>query len=229
MFDLMRGLDMLNQPSQTAFDSFSLSAYSNPMIQPMAPPPIVNLPLAPPDDPSPLFTLSLDALIRPQLEIYFQRIYPMLPVYTRYYVFDRLDDHANLRKPDFLAVILVMAALSLVHPLYGMEMMDRQTRIKQCRTLMDEACRLMARWNHGSDTSLDAVFATYLIFGILIELGHADASRLRLNETMQLALGMGLQDPSTYTGIPLAEAEARRRMFWVCGISERLITSPTSS
>ena len=214
IFDVTRGLDLF---AQSTINPILATPREPDMPGPSA------LPLCPitSDDPSPIFTLTFDTLIRPQLEIYFQRIYPMLPVYPRDYILDRLDDPISLQTPDFLAVVLAMAALSLIHPLYGGEMMERGKRVKQSKTLLDEACRLTARWNHGANTSLDLIFTTYLIFGVNTELGFADATRLRLNEAMNLALSMRLHEPSTYAGLSQVEAQCRRRMFLVLCITER--------
>lgn len=187
--------------------------------------PLFNLPFTPPEDISPILTLTLETLIKPQLDVFFVRIFPMMPVFPPSYVFSRVADPHSLRCPDFVAMILSMSALSLIHPLMSHEMVEKMTRAKKAKVFLDEACRLMARWDHGSHVTLEAVMAKYLMFGTLFELGHTGPARLRLKEAINLGSEMYLDKVESYSGLDIAETKRRLRMYWVLAVTERYVPS----
>jgi len=173
------------------------------------------------EDISPILTLCLDSLIRPQISIFLDRIQPMIPVYTPSEILSRLGDARSLQSPTFVAMILCMAALSLVHPLRPEELPHRAQRAKQAKVLMDEACRLRAGWDHGCDPCCEGVLASYLMFGTLFELGEAAGSRLRLKEAVTMGEAMQLDLPFSYLNQHPIEAARRRRLFFVLAVTER--------
>jgi hypothetical protein len=167
-----------------------------------------------------LLTLTLDSLIRPQLNVFFERVYPMIPVFARDEVLLRLNS-TGLRDRDFIAMILSMTALSLVHPLNASEELQRPTRARQATMLLDEACRLSARWDYGCAASTESVLTSYLMFGTLFELGHASGARMRLRESISMGEAMRLDDPEAYAGLDSNEARRRMRMYWILAVTER--------
>jgi len=192
--------------------SFSLSA------------PLFDVPFTPPEDISPILTLTLETLVKPQLDVFFVRIFPMMPVFPPSYTFSRLSDPHAIRCPDFVAMILSMSALSLIHPLMSHEMVEKVARAKKAKVLLDEACRLMARWDHGSKVTLEAIMANYLMFGTLFELGHTGPARLRLKEAVHLGAEMCLDRVESYQGLELYERKRRLRMYWVLAVTERYVS-----
>jgi hypothetical protein len=183
--------------------------------------PLFNVPFTPPEDISPILTLTLETLVKPQLDVYFVRIFPMMPVFPPSYTFSQLSDPNAIRCPDFVAMILSMCALSLIHPLMSHEMVEKVARAKKAKALLDEACRLMARWDHGSNVTLEAVMAKYLMFGTLFELGHTGPARLRLKEAVHLGAEMYLDRVESYQGLEPLERKRRLRMYWVLAVTER--------
>jgi hypothetical protein len=183
--------------------------------------PLFNLPFTPPEDISPILTLTLETLVKPQLDVFFVRIFPMMPVFPPSYTFSRLSDPNAIRCPDFVAMILSMSALSLIHPLMSHEMVEKVARAKKAKVFLDEACRLMARWDHGSNVTLEAVMAKYLMFGTLFELGHAGPAGLRLKEAVHLGAEMCLDRVESYHGLEPLERKRRMRMYWVLAVTER--------
>ena len=183
--------------------------------------PLFNVPFTPPEDISPILTLTLETLVKPQLDVFFVRIFPMMPVFPPSYTFSKLSDPNAIRCPDFVAMILSMCALSLIHPLMSHEMVEKVARAKKAKVLLDEACRLMARWDHGSNVTLEAVMAKYLMFGTLFELGHTGPARLRLKEAVHLGAEMCLDRVESYQGLEPLERKRRLRMYWVLAVTER--------
>ncbi|WWC63758.1 uncharacterized protein I303_106363 [Kwoniella dejecticola CBS 10117] len=179
------------------------------------------LPFYPPEDVSPVLTLTLDTLIKPQLEIFFERIYPMMPIFSPTFIFGRLSDVEAHQNRTFVALILAMCSLSLIHPLKPDEVPQRTTRAKQSKTLMDEVLRLRSKWDWSSQASVESATTSYMLFGTMFELGHAEGARLRLKEAIGIGELLKLDDIRTYVGIEADEARRRMRLFWVLGITER--------
>lgn len=179
------------------------------------------MPFAPPEDISPILTLTLETLIRPQLDTFYDRIYPMMPVFPPSYLFARLADPASLAEPHFVSLVLAKCAISLIHPLMSHEMPQKPTRLKQCKILLDEACRLLSRWDYGCRVTLEAVMTSYLVFGALFEMGQIAASKLRLREAIVMGETMELHKPSSYHNLGTAEVKRRMRMYWVLAVTER--------
>jgi hypothetical protein len=166
-----------------------------------------------------MFTLSLDSIIRPQITIFFKRIAPMIPVFSPPYIQGRLDRRHPDR--DFIGMVLAMTALSLVHPLNVQEALQRPTRVRQARILMDEALRLRDGWQFGTTASVEAIMTSYLMFGTLYEMGHAAGAKLRLREAVSLGETLRLDDPRSYLGLDRAEALRRLKTYWVLSVTER--------
>jgi hypothetical protein len=145
----------------------------------------------------------------------------MMPVFPPSYTFSRLSDPNSLRCPDFVAMILSMSALSLIHPLMSHEMVEKVARAKKAKVLLDEAGRLMSRWDLGLNVTLEAVMAKYLMFGTLFELGHTGPAKLRLKEAVNLGAEMYLDRVESYSGLEPAELKRRMRMYWVLAVTER--------
>ena len=173
------------------------------------------------EDISPLLTLTLDNLIKPQLEIFFDRIYPMIPIYSSREIFARLQNPAYLRNETFVSMILSMAALSLIHPLHRHEVSQRHTRAKQAKLLMDEACMLRARWDHGCLPTVEGSLTSFCMFGTLFELGQPAGARMRLKEAVAMGEAMRLDNVGAYVNLPAHEAHRRHKLFWMLAVTER--------
>lgn len=180
-----------------------------------------NMPFRPPEDISPIFTLTMDSLIKPQLNIFFERVYPMLPIFDQETIFAGLRSTERLQDRAFVALVLSMVSLSLIHPLMPEEINFKAARVKQSKMLMDEACRLRAKWDYGCQATVEGATTSYLMFGTLFELGFAEGSRFRLQEAISTGDQLRLDCASTYLGLDKDEAQRRMRLFWVLAVTER--------
>lgn len=187
------------------------------------PSPLLSMPFVPPAEASPILTLTLDTLVKPQLDVFYERIYPMMPVFSHQELLARLEDPRSLADKTFAALVLAKVALSLVHPLTSAEMEQRSQRARQATTLLDEVCRLRSGWEYGCRGSVEAVLTSYCMFGTLFELGHSDGARFRLLEGIVMGHVMRLGDVSAYVGLPHDEVRRRMRMYWILAITERYV------
>jgi hypothetical protein len=178
-------------------------------------------PIALPEEACPMLVLTLESLIKPQLRVFFDRVYSMIPVYNRSDIFDQLDMPNATQNKSFVAMILAMAALSLVHPLQPDEVPSKVTRAQQATMLLDESCRLVARWDFGCASTVEGCLTSYLMFGTLFELGYADGAKIRLQEAIAQGEGMRLHMTDSYAHLNQVEAKRRMRMFWILAVTER--------
>ncbi|WVF71046.1 hypothetical protein IAT40_005843 [Kwoniella sp. CBS 6097] len=179
-----------------------------------------NAPSEPSEDVSPILTLTFDSLIRPQLEIFYERIYPMMPIFTYQEIMTRFNDPTSRYNVDYITMMLSMASLSLIHPLYPHEISERHNRAKQSKLLMDEVCRLRAKWNHGCQPSIEGIMTSYCMFGALFELGQDAGARMRLKEAVSMGESMDL-DTSWDGSVDGMEVQRRFKMYWILGVTER--------
>lgn len=145
----------------------------------------------------------------------------MIPIYSRTEIFQRLDTPAYSQSEPFVAMIMSMAALSLIHPLHPDEVLHRHTRAKQSKLLMDEACRLQSKWDHGCAPSVEGILTSYHMFGALFELGKAAGARMRLREAISMGEAMRLDDPGSFMFLSPGEINRRMKLFWILAITER--------
>ncbi|WWC89638.1 uncharacterized protein L201_004563 [Kwoniella dendrophila CBS 6074] len=202
---------------QPLYNNFSILGSARPDVTSMP----WSLPFCPPEDVSPVLTLTLETLVKPQLEIFFDRVYPMIPIFSRSFIFGRLSDVESHQNRTFVALILSMVSLSLIHPLKPEEVQHRPTRAKQSQTMMDEVIRLRSKWDWASQPSVEASTTSYMLFGTMFELGHTEGARLKLRESIGIGELLRLDDVRAYIGIEHDEARRRMRLFWVLGITER--------
>ncbi|RKU40007.1 hypothetical protein DL546_000533 [Coniochaeta pulveracea] len=182
--------------------------------------------------PSPLFVLSLDTLIIPRLQAYYDSIYPMIPVLPATAIFSHLPSRAHqypwstdrTRDPSFLALVLSMAALASVHPLLPHEVPFRQQYVDQAVVMLDEAGRLNTSWSYDCQPSIESILTQYLAFGTLLELGFEDGARVRLRQAVAMGDAMQLGDMSAYLNVSREEQRRRLGIFWVLSVTERAYT-----
>lgn len=229
-FDIL-GLNNLNG-GLPSFGGGLLGGNSNPFggglggigllnIPGLAPSPMLDMPFTAPAEASPILSLTLESFVKPQLDVFYQRVYPMMPVFDAAWMHAKLADKRSMGDKQFAAFVLAMVALSLVHPLNPDEMEQKEARARQASTLLDEVCRLRSGWNYGCQNSVESVLTSYLFFGTLFELGHAEGARFRLLESIIMAQSMRLGDINTYRGLGADETKRRMRMYWILAITER--------
>ncbi|KAH8819839.1 hypothetical protein F5884DRAFT_27498 [Xylogone sp. PMI_703] len=73
------------------------------------------------------------------------------------------------------------------------------------------------------DRTLFAVISSYFLFEAYFELDEQRKSWYYLQEATTLAQELGLQEESSYTGLPFIESVCRRRTFWLLFVTERAV------
>lgn len=168
-----------------------------------------------------LSLVFIESFIRPQVEVYFDRINPMMPVIAREEIMGHLDESAWLANRDNLALVLAAAGIALVHPWTAEEKAQRRSRERQAIILLDQACRLVAAWDYGCKGTVEKTLTSFIMFGILHELGHVWGARMRLRDAITMGDSMQLGNRLAYGGLDPWEARRRLRLFYILAVTER--------
>ena len=134
----------------------------------------------------------------PWIDVYFDRLYPTLPVLSRSSLFTRFFLQEHRQNPAFGSMLLSLCAFAITQPIFINDRSTSSTRASQAKTLMDEATKMRSTADFGEDPDLEAVLTSFFFFGCLFGSNQHNAAWLRLREAIDLALTMGLNNPESY-------------------------------
>lgn len=179
------------------------------------------------EDRSEIHPLSDSALI-PTLALFYERLGGVMPVFSRTWLFSRLDKDDHQTDPQFAAMLIAMSALVVIQAQPHADVKDkradrlsaRKRRAKATR-LLEETLKLRESPTLGQHSSLETCCTSFFVFATLFGLGEHSAAWYRLRESITLAHLCRLHEPAAYEGLPRDEAERRLRMYWLLAITER--------
>ncbi|OZJ04149.1 hypothetical protein BZG36_03125 [Bifiguratus adelaidae] len=90
------------------------------------------------DSPSPLS----NSVLIPQIALFFERIHPIMPVFTRACLFTRLDQSHQNTDPQFGAMLLAMSSLALIQPVQAAERSNVKSNVRRAVKLLEECARM---------------------------------------------------------------------------------------
>lgn len=159
--------------------------------------------------------------IIPWIDVYFDRLHPTLPVLNRSSLLTRLFNRDYRHNAYFSAMLLSLCAFALTQPIEITERQTTSTRATQARLMMNEAIILRNSSDFGENPTIEAVMTSFFLFGCLSGSNQHNAARLRLREAVELALVMGLNDPTSYPELSSEDKGQRLRTYLVLSITER--------
>ncbi|KAM0750878.1 hypothetical protein T439DRAFT_325924 [Meredithblackwellia eburnea MCA 4105] len=185
-----------------------------------APPPIVApRPSIPP--PSSWMSVLVDLAIIPQIDIYFSRLHEIMPILSRDYITGRIANKDYDTSPDFAALLLSIAALSLLQPIRAEENFQWSQRDGQAQRFLTEACKLKGAVECGENVSFDGVLSSFLLFLCLFSLRRHDAAWFRIREAITLAELMDLHHFEQHVELEPEEKQRRQRLCAILAVTER--------
>ncbi|EJU05159.1 hypothetical protein DACRYDRAFT_113349 [Dacryopinax primogenitus] len=201
--------NITTQPSQSSLRS------SQPLLTPVSqrsPPPVQTAtPI-----PSPLS----DSILIPHIALFFERLHPIMPIFTRSWLFSRLDRSEHHQDPQFAAMLLSMSALALTQPVQASEPSLPEKRA-QAGHLLEESCRMRSSALFAQHASIDMVLTSFYVFACLFGMKEDNAAWFRLTEAVTLGQLLKLHVPGSYEGLEKGERERRLRTYWILCITER--------
>jgi hypothetical protein len=157
----------------------------------------------------------------PWIDVYFDRLYPTLPVLNRSSLFTRFYLQEHHHNPVFGSMLLSLCAFAITQPIFINERSTSSTRASQAKTLMDEGTKMRSSADFGENPDLEAVLTSFFFFGCLFGSNQHNAAWLRLREAVDLALTMGLNNPDSYRHLPDEERDQHIRVRLIISITER--------
>ena len=121
-----------------------------------------------------------DEILIPAIAIFFERLHPIIPIFTRSWILERIASQHHRQQPAFAAMLLALCALTKVQ---AMPAKDNSTDFEArhtARLLLEESVRMRAASTMGSDHNLDDVLASLYTFCTLTGLEEQNAFRFRL-------------------------------------------------
>ena len=80
-----------------------------------------------------------DSILIPNIAFFFERMHPIMPVFSRSWLFERLDREHHKTSRDFSAMLLAMSALAIVQPVKSSERTQRSEHFRRARALLEQS------------------------------------------------------------------------------------------
>ncbi|KAJ4424164.1 hypothetical protein N0V82_001212 [Gnomoniopsis sp. IMI 355080] len=156
------------------------------------------------------------------LDIYFERLYPTLPILKRSTVFARLMDREHRRNPDFGAMLLSLSAFALIQPVRLSEQkLSSHSRENMVCLLLNESVKMRSVVDFGQAPTLDMIFTSVFLFACLFQKEQHNAAWLRLRESVELGALFGLDKFDSYARCGPEQKQQRLRVFYLLSVTER--------
>ncbi|KAK0552217.1 hypothetical protein OC845_001834 [Tilletia horrida] len=162
-----------------------------------------------------------DYVLLPHIGLYFERLYPIMPVFSRSWMFSKLDKGDQHSDVHFAAMLLAMSSFALIQPQEAKERATARARVKKAKALLQESIRLRNAVLFGKDPTLEATMTSFYMFACLFGLGEEQAAWFRLHEAVALGTLLKMHRPDAYASLERDEAERRLRAYWLLVITER--------
>lgn len=213
-----------SQPSNNAFDDPVFSLLSRPPPQPDHLP----RPSSLPDPPPSCWPLGItdENLIR-WIDVYFERLYPTLPILKRSSVFARLLAQEHRANPDFGAMLLALSAFSLIQPVRISEWSSAASREHMVNFMLSESVKMRSTVEFGENPTLDTVLTSVYLFACLFQRNQHNAAWFRLKEAVELGSVFGLGRADCYSTCEPDQKQQRLRIYYLLSVTERLEQSLT--
>lgn len=156
------------------------------------------------------------------LDIYFERLYPTLPILKRASLFARLLAQEHRNNPDFGAMLLSLSAFALIQPVRVSEQQSSSSsREQMVNLLLMEAVKMRTAVDFGQSPTLDTIFTSVFLFACLFQKQQHNAAWLRLREAVELGAIFGLDRFENYLNCGPEQKQQRLRVYYLLSVTER--------
>ena len=121
-----------------------------------------------------------DSYLIPAIACFFERLHPIMPVFTRSYLLDRIDRDEHHTQSGFAAMLLALSALSKIQAIGAVDKTTRSQNTQASRLMLEKSARMRASSTMGSNHTLDDVLASFYTFATLFGLQEHSAATFRL-------------------------------------------------
>ena len=154
--------------------------------------------------------------------LFLQHLYPIMPVIDSELMADcgNLDE---LHPRRYAHLVALSAATHLQLNLDVGEYESPQGNLISGQDLIDEAVRTRGEYDPLEHPHLDTLLTMFFLFCAYGNLNKADHAWYYLSQTISFSQILKLDREEMYVGLPPAEAEIRRRVYWLIFVTERSV------
>lgn len=158
--------------------------------------------------------------VMPWINIFFDRLYPTLPIVNRFALYRDIVGRRQSQDPDFAAMVLSLSALALIQPVLREEHESMPSRVTLATKMLQASMKLRSH-TFGENLTVLSVVSSFFMFATLFGLGNQNAAWLRLREAVECGKIIGLHRPETYRHLSKDEKGQRFRLFLILSVTER--------
>ncbi|KAJ0415056.1 hypothetical protein BJY00DRAFT_327298, partial [Aspergillus carlsbadensis] len=173
--------------------------------------------------PSPPTTASQrisSTVLGAHVRLFLHHLYPIMPVVDGQAMADCADPDA-LHPRRYAHLVALSAATHLQLNLDIGELKPSDDNLISGHDLILEALRALCEYDPLEEPHMDTVLTMFLLFCAYGNLNKPVYAWHYLTQTISFMQILNLDNERTYAGLSLADAEARRRIFWLVFITER--------
>jgi Fungal specific transcription factor domain len=163
----------------------------------------------------------LPTALQAHVNIYLKYLYPIMPVLNAEQALADSQDPERLT-PERYAFITALCAATHVQ-LQLDEVVDSTSSSSYSGIgLLTEATNARAKCNNICDhVTIESLLTSFFLFAAYGNLDRHDQAWFYLSQATSMSHTLGLHRESTYAEFAAAEAEERRRVFWLLFVTER--------
>ncbi|KAF2135982.1 uncharacterized protein K452DRAFT_322724 [Aplosporella prunicola CBS 121167] len=155
------------------------------------------------------------------IDVYFDRLFPTLPILRRATVFSRLLSQHHRTVPHFGAMLLALGSFSLIQPVRIREWPSASSREAMINMMLSESVKMRASVDFGETPSFDALLTSIFLFACLFQRNQHNAAWLRLREAAELGCLLGLDRIESYNACRPEDRQQRLRIYYLLSVTER--------
>ena len=163
-----------------------------------------------------LYLFNIDVL-RPYLDIYRHKMYPVWPIVDVAALMQRLST-AELEPEAYTLASSVCLATTLQ---LGLDVEGNESMMSNPQLIVDEIEDLRRAQRYRQHVNLDAMSTSFFLHVIHLQIDHLSASTLLLREAISMAHIAALHNVAHYIDLPPWEVQDHLRKLWLLFITER--------
>lgn len=156
------------------------------------------------------------------VNVFLKHLYPIMPVFDSSQVVEDCGRVETL-SPSRYAFLLALCAAT--HLQLNLDARQDDSGLAHAidhgDILVAEALRTLREFDPIEHLHIDTVLSSFFLFAAYGNMDQQNHAWHYLSQSISYAYALNLHREQTYTSLPHAEAELRRRVFWLLFITER--------
>lgn len=153
--------------------------------------------------------------------VFLKHLYPIMPVFDSNQVLQDCEQVETLSPSRYAFLLALCAATHLQLNLDVKQDYGAPRSSEHGKHLVAEALRALRGFDPIKNLQIDTVLSSFFLFAAYGNMDQQDHAWFYLSQSISYAYALNLHREQTYASLPSAEAELRRRVFWLLFITER--------